>query len=62
MLRGMLLVAVLAAAVLSPTLNPPVQAHHGKCGLVDKRGDAKGYRGGLWLEKPPRVACLDHEG
>ena len=42
MLRGMLLVAVLAAAVLLPTLNPPVQAHHGNAAWSTNEVTLKG--------------------
>src|SRR6266853_1653879 len=42
MLRGTLLVAVLAAAVLLPTLNPPVQAHHGNAAWSTNEVTLKG--------------------
>ena len=62
MLRGMLMVAVLAATVLLPMLSLPCSGASRERGVVDKRGDAERYRGGLSLEKSPRVALLDHEG
>src|SRR6202521_2944734 len=42
MLRGMLLVAVLAATVLLPTLSPPVLAHHGNAAWSTSEVTLKG--------------------
>jgi hypothetical protein len=42
MLRGMLLVTLLAATILLPTLPPPVQAHHGNAAWSTNEVTLKG--------------------